>query len=277
MNCFEDFRVKPDSKIKLSEIDPGFKHCYESREEALPDTQRIDEQIRSFTYKLYAERKTSLLICLQGIDASGKDGTIKHVLGATNPQMCRAISFKEPSKEESEHDFLWRYHKVTPARGHISIFNRSQYEGVLIERVHSLVPMEIWSERYEQINNFEKLLSESNTIILKFFLYISQDEQLERFKQRIDDPAKQWKISESDYTEAKYWDEYICAFEDMLNQCSTKSAPWFVIPANHKWFRDLAVASIISEALKKLNPQFPAPTVNLEEIKTKYHQLKNSQ
>ncbi|MCO1334639.1 polyphosphate kinase 2 family protein [Microbulbifer sp. OS29] len=276
MNCFENFRVKPGSKIQLSEIDPSFKHCYDNREEALPETNRMDEQIRTLTYKLYAEHKQSLLICLQGIDASGKDGTIKHVLGATNPQMCTALSFKEPTQEESEHDFLWRYHKVTPGQGHISIFNRSHYESVLIERVHNLVPEKVWSGRYDQINSFESLLTGSNTLVLKFFLYISQNEQLDRFKQRIDDPARQWKISESDYTEAKYWDDYIAAFENMLNRCSTQHAPWFIIPANHKWFRDLAVASIIAEALKSLNPQFPAPSVNIEEIKNKYHKLRES-
>ncbi|WP_299942041.1 polyphosphate kinase 2 family protein [uncultured Microbulbifer sp.] len=273
MNCFESFRVKPGSRIKLDKIDPGFTDCYSDREKAMPVIQRLDEKIRSLQYLMYAEGKRALLICLQGRDAAGKDGTINHVLGAMNPQGCTVTSFKQPSQEELAHDFLWRCHKVVPARGHIAIFNRSHYEDVLIQRVHDMVPESIWSKRYGHINHFEKLLSDHQTLILKFFLHIDADEQLKRFKQRIDDPTKQWKISENDYTEAAYWDSYTRAFEDALSKCSTPYAPWFVIPANHKWFRNLAVAAIVTEAMESLNMRFPKPKVDIKAIIKKYHAL----
>ncbi|WP_020414400.1 polyphosphate kinase 2 family protein [Microbulbifer variabilis] len=273
MDCFKTFQVKPGSKVKLDKIDPGFKDCYNSREEANPIIEKLDRRIRAQQYLMYAEHKHSLLICLQGRDAAGKDGTINHVLGAMNPQGCNVTSFKQPSKEEAAHDFLWRCHKVTPAQGHVAIFNRSHYEDVLIQRVHNMVPKSIWSKRYEHINNFEKLLADHDTLVLKFFLHIDADEQLKRFKQRIDDPTRHWKISENDYTEASYWDAYTNAFEDALSKCSTAYAPWFIIPANHKWFRNLAVASIVADAMDALKMKFPAPTVDIDKIKKKYHSL----
>ncbi|MFA0812528.1 polyphosphate kinase 2 family protein [Microbulbifer epialgicus] len=273
MNCFEDFRVKPGSKICLDKIDPSFKDCYNKRKEATPVIKELDARIRAQQYLMYAEQKHSLLICLQGRDAAGKDGTINHVLGAMNPQGCSVTSFKQPSKEEAAHDFLWRCHKVAPAQGHVAIYNRSHYEDVLVQRVHNMVPKSVWSERYEHINNFEKLLSDRGTLILKFFLHIDADEQLKRFKQRIDDPTRHWKISESDYIEAGYWEDYTSAFEDALNKCSTIYAPWFVIPANHKWFRNLAVASIVADTMEALKMAFPKPSVDIDEIKKKYHSL----
>jgi len=273
MNCFEAFQIKPGSRVKLDKIDPRFKDCYKNRGEADPIVKKLDERIRDQQYLMYAEHKHSLLICLQGRDAAGKDGTINHVLGAMNPQGCSVTSFKQPSKEESAHDFLWRCHKVTPAQGHVAIFNRSHYEDVLIQRVHNMVPERIWSRRYEHINHFEKLLFDHGTLILKFFLHIDADEQLKRFKQRIDDPTRHWKISESDYTEAGYWDAYTSAFEDALSKCSTSYAPWFVIPANHKWFRNLAVASIVADAMEALKMHFPAPSIDIKKIKKKYHNL----
>jgi PPK2 family polyphosphate:nucleotide phosphotransferase len=190
-----------------------------------------------------------------------------------NPQGCTVTGFKVPTPEEAAHDFLWRYHKAAPGKGRVAIFNRSHYEDVLVVRVHSLVPKEVWSKRYEQINDFERTLHEGGTDILKFYLHIDADEQLERFKQRIDDPTRRWKISEADYAERPYWDAYTRAFEDALGTCSTKHAPWFIIPANHKWFRNLAVSRIVVEALEDLKMTFPEPTVNLNAIRKKFHAI----
>ena len=209
---------------------------------------------------------------LQGIDGAGKDGTCWHVISAMDPQGVKVIGFKQPTPEEQAHDFLWRIHPHAPAKGEIAVFNRSQYEDVLVARVHDLVAKPMWEARYDIINEFERLLIEQNaTTILKFFLYISKEEQLERFKRRLDDPARQWKISKSDYTERARWDEYIVAFEAALSRCSTKHAPWYVIPSNHKWFRNLAVSQIIADTLAEMHPHWPKPTVDLDEIRRLYH------
>jgi PPK2 family polyphosphate:nucleotide phosphotransferase len=271
MKYSRKFRVEPGSKVKLDKIDAGFRDEHESHEHALPEIEAYSRKLHDLQYLMYAEGKRSLLICLQGRDAAGKDGTINHVLGAMNPQGCTVTGFKVPSKEEAAHDFLWRYHKATPGTGQVAIFNRSHYEDVLVVRVHDLVPKKVWSKRYEHINNFEKLLYDNGTHILKFYLHIDRDEQLQRFKQRIDDPARHWKISEGDYAERPFWDAYTDAFETSLEKCSTAHAPWFVIPSNHKWFRNLAISKIVVETLESLHMQFPAPTVSIEEIKQKYH------
>jgi PPK2 family polyphosphate:nucleotide phosphotransferase len=273
MNYIKKFRVEPGSKVKLGKVDAGFKDRHESQEQALPEIEAYDQKLHDLQYLMYAEGERSLLICLQGRDAAGKDGTINHVLGAMNPQGCTVTGFKVPSQEEAAHDFLWRYHRATPARGHVAIFNRSHYEDVLVQRVHNMVPKKIWSARYEHINNFEKVLYDNGTHILKFYLHIDPDEQLERFKQRIDDPARHWKISNGDYAERPYWDAYTEAFEDALSKCSTEHAPWFIIPSNHKWFRNLAISRIVTEVLGSLNMQFPEPTVDIGEIKKKYHSI----
>jgi PPK2 family polyphosphate:nucleotide phosphotransferase len=223
-------------------------------------------------FQLYAEQKRSLLICLQGPDAAGKDGVVRHVIASMNPQGCRVASFKQPSAEELAHDFLWRIEGQVPRRGEIVIFNRSHYEDVLIVRVHDLVPKKVWAKRYEQINDFERRLVAGGTHILKFFLHISKDEQLRRFKQRLDDPGRQWKISDSDYSERAFWADYQDAYEAALNQCSTNDAPWYVIPSDQKWFRDLAIAQIIVETMEKLDIEIPKPTVDLDEIRRKYHE-----
>jgi PPK2 family polyphosphate:nucleotide phosphotransferase len=225
---------------------------------------------------LYAQRQHSLLICLQAVDSGGKDGTITHVLGAMNPQGCRVAAFRQPTAEELAHDFLWRAHRAAPARGEVVIFNRSYYEDVLIVRVHNLVPEDIWSRRYDLINAFEKGLIDNDTHILKFYLHISKEEQLKRFADRLDDPSKQWKISEADYKERPFWDDYVLAFEDALSRCSTEHAPWFIIPANHKWFRNLAVARIVVEYLETLNMKYPKPTVDIEHIRHEYHAAKKA-
>ena len=273
MSYTSQFRVEPGGKVDLNKVDAGFTDKHESHKHALPEIEECNRKMHDLQYLLYAEGKHSLLICLQGRDAAGKDGTINHVLGAMNPQGCTVTGFKVPTKLESAHDFLWRYHQHTPARGQVAIFNRSHYEDVLVARVHSLVPKEVWSQRYEHINNFEKLLYDTDTRILKFYLHIDPDEELKRFKKRIDDPARQWKISEGDYAERPFWDAYTGAFEDALSKCSTKHAPWFIIPSNHKWFRNLVISRIVVETLESLDMKFPKPTVNIDEIKQKYHAI----
>jgi PPK2 family polyphosphate:nucleotide phosphotransferase len=273
MSYSEMFRVNPGSKVQLDKIDANFKDKHESRQHALPEIDKYAKKMLDLQYLMYAENKRSLLICLQGRDAAGKDGTIRHVLSAMNPQGCTVSAFKVPSVEEAAHDFLWRYHQHMPRRGQVAIFNRSHYEDVLVVRVHDLVPEAVWSKRYQLINDLERMLVENGTHILKFYLHIDADEQLDRFRQRIEDPTRHWKISESDYAERPYWNDYTKAFEAALENCSTEHAPWFVIPANHKWFRNLAISTIVVDTLQSLNMQFPAPTVDIEEIKRKFHAI----
>ena len=211
-----------------------------------------------------------MLIVLQALDAGGKDGTVRHVFRAFNPQGASVHPFKVPTPEEAAHDFLWRAHAAAPARGHIAIFNRSHYEDVLVARVHGLVPEKVWRKRYDRINDFEKNLAQAGTHILKFFLHISPAEQLRRFKARLDDPEKWWKLDETDYAERKHWNDYRKAYEDVLERCSTKRAPWYVIPADHKWFRNLAVARIVADTLEELDPKLPEPAADLDAIRREY-------
>ncbi len=271
MNFRDSLIVKPGKRARLADIDPAFHGEHEDKNSAVPEFEAALDTIDRLQEKLYAEKKHALLIVLQGIDAAGKDGVCWNVITAMNPQGCAVSSFKQPSAVELAHDFLWRIHQKTPGRGQVAVFNRSHYEDVLIVRVHDLVPKDIWKKRYDQINAFEHVLAENNTTILKFFLYISKDEQLDRFRKRLEDPERQWKISGSDYTEREYWDQYIEAYEDMLSKCSTEDAPWFVIPSNKKWFRNLAVAKIIAETMEGLNIRPPAPDVDIAEIRKKYH------
>ncbi|MDD5285856.1 MAG: polyphosphate kinase 2 family protein [Desulfuromonadaceae bacterium] len=277
MKYSDMFKIKPGSSVRLDRIDPGFKDKHEDQASALDEIEKYAHRLREQQYLLYAENKRSLLIILQAMDAGGKDGTINHVLGSMNPQGTRVYGFKAPSAEEASHDFLWRIHQAAPHRGQVAIFNRSHYEDVLVSRVHNLVPKKVWSKRFDQINDFEKNLVENGTHILKFYLHISEDEQLRRFRQRIDDPARQWKISESDYMERERWDDYTKAFEEAMNKCSSKHAPWFVIPANHKWFRNLAVSQIVAETLESLKIEFPEPTVDIKEMKKKYHKAEEEE
>jgi PPK2 family polyphosphate:nucleotide phosphotransferase len=270
------FRVVPGSKVKLKDIDPGFKDDHESRKGAAEEIEQDQKKLRTLQEMFYVDGRHSLLICLQGMDTGGKDGTINHILGAMNPQGCRVVGFRQPSNEELAHDFLWRIHQAAPPKGQVTIFNRSQYEDVLVVRVHNLVPQGVWSSRYDQINAFEKELVQANTHILKFYLHISKKEQLSRFEERLDDPAKQWKISEADYKERKFWDDYIAAYEEALSRCSTQEAPWFVIPSDHKWFRNLAIARIVVEHLESLEMKFPPPSVDLEHIRREYHAAKET-
>ena len=273
MDYRKELVVEPGTRVKLSKIDPGYKGKEASEKEARAEIQKHLEELRKLQYLLYAEKKHSLLIVLQALDAAGKDGTINHVRSAMNPQRTTGVGFKKPTDADLSHDFLWRIHPHTPCRGEVAIFNRSYYEDVLVVRVHKLVPREVWSGRYEFINDFEKLLRrESNTQIIKLFLYISREEQLERFKQRLDDPSRNWKISEGDYKERGYWDAYTEAFEDVFAETSTKQAPWYIIPSNHKWFRNLAVSQIVAATLKDLSMKIPQPQVDLAAIRNHYHQ-----
>ena len=269
-------RVKPGSRVKLSDHDPAATFGW-NKEAAVTEMTKVDTRLTDLQDKMWAGAKGSVLVVLQGIDASGKDGTVSRVMTAFNPQGCTVAPFKVPTAEEAAHDFLWRIHKRTPGKGEIAIFNRSHYEQVLVVRVHKLEPRSVWSRHYDQINEFEELLTESGTKVVKFFLHISKDEQLRRFKQRLDDPARQWKISESDYSERTLWADYEEAFEAALGQCSTEAAPWFVVPADHKWFRDLAVARIIVAALEGMAIQVPEPRVDLDAIRRKYHEAKNGE
>jgi PPK2 family polyphosphate:nucleotide phosphotransferase len=271
MKYSDRFRVQPGSTVHLDDIDPSFTGGHKSHKAAQDEIEAMQEKLRKLQDLLFAERRRSLLICLQAMDAGGKDGTINHVLGAMNPLGCRVARFEPPSPVEAAHDFLWRAHCVAPAQGEVVIFNRSHYEDVLIVRVHNLVPKKVWSRRFPLINNFEKNLAEHETTILKFYLHISPEEQLSRFRKRLDDPAKQWKINEDDYKERAFWKDYIAAYEDAMSQCSTPDAPWFVVPANHKWFRNLAVARIVVEHLESFRMTYPKPSVDIEHIRREYH------
>ncbi len=271
MKYTERFRVRPGHKVRLKDIDPAFKGHHDGHKQALEEIERDREKLRALQALLYANNQRSLLICLQGLDSAGKDGTIDHILGAMNPQGCRVVGFKQPSVDEHAHDFLWRIHKVTPPRGQVAIFNRSHYEDVLVVRVHDLVPRKVWSRRYDQINAFERRAVESNTDILKFYLHISKEEQLRRFERRLDDPSRRWKISESDYKERKFWGDYRTAYEEALSRCSTAHAPWYVIPSDHKWFRNLAIARIVVDHLEGLRMKLPKPSVDLARIRREYH------
>ena len=243
-----------------------------SEKAAIAATEKIAKKIRALQLRLYAEGRQSLLIVLQGLDGAGKDGTINHVLGMMNPQGCSVTGFKQPTPLELRHDFLWRIHPHAPAKGEVAIFNRSHYEDVLVTRVHQLFPKGQINQRYEQINQFESLLStQANTRIIKFFLHISREEQLARFAVRLDDPAKNWKISASDYAERQHWDAYREAYEIALKKTSTAHAPWYVIPADNKWYRNYAVACIVLETLKSMAPQIPKPSVNLDSVREEFH------
>lgn len=271
MGYREEFILQPGSKLHLDRIDPSYKGEHESHEKAASAIAESLARMDRLQYLLYANADQSLLVVLQGLDAAGKDGVIRHLFTGMNPQGTRVFGFKQPSTEERAHDFLWRIHQHTPGRGEVVIYNRSHYEDVLVVRVHELVSREVWSKRYELINDFEKMLVANGTHILKFYLHISPEEQLERFKQRLDDPVRHWKISESDYSERILWPKYIEAYDEAIERTSTSSAPWFVIPANHKWFRDLAVSQIIAEAMDDMGLTLPQPHVDLGEIRKKYH------
>jgi PPK2 family polyphosphate:nucleotide phosphotransferase len=263
--------VEPGAKVRLSKIDASFTGGHKTHERALPEIQKHLERMGKLQYMLYADANQSLLVVLQALDAAGKDGVVRHVFTAMNPQGTSVFGFKQPSKEEAAHDFLWRAHQRTPAQGEVVVFNRSHYEDVLVVRVHKLVPRSVWSKRYDLINDFEKMLTANGTTILKFYLHITPEEQLARFAQRLDDPARHWKISDSDYSEREFWPQYTEAYEDALERTSTKHAPWFVIPSNHKWFRNLAISQIITETMEDMGLKLPPTHVDISAIRRQYH------
>lgn len=247
--------VEPGHHVRLRDIDPAYTHGV-AVHEAEEQTAALNARLAALQEMHYAAAQNGILVVLQGLDTAGKDGTIKHVMAQLNPTGCRVESFKVPTPEEMAHDFLWRAHRVTPPQGMIAIFNRSHYEDVLVTRVHKLVPKSIWERRYDHINNFEALLIDSGAIVLKFFLFISKDEQRARLLAREEDKDKAWKLSASDWSEHKLYDAYIEAYEEALLRCSTERAPWHIVPSNHKWFRNLAVARTIAEALHSYQPRW---------------------
>ncbi len=251
-----ELRVRPGRRVRLARLDHGATYGWDkARAESELDKQL--DRLADLQDRFWAEAKRAVLVVLQGIDAAGKDGTINKVMEAFNPQGCPVTSFKQPSSEELAHDYLWRVHQRVPRKGEIAIFNRSHYEDVLVVRVHDLVPRKVWSKRYDQINAFENMLSESGTTIVKFFLSIDRDEQRERFQARYDDPTKRWKFAMGDLAERSRWDDYQAAFDEARSKTSTDVAPWYVIPANRKWFRNLAVATILAETIAATRPVYP--------------------
>jgi len=269
--------VEPGEKVRLSKIDPSYTGKHTSHEKALPEIQKYLERMERLQYLLYADANRSLLVLLQALDAAGKDGVIRHVFSGMNPQGTSVFGFKQPSRDEAAHDFLWRAHLRTPAKGEVVIFNRSYYEDVLVVRVHKLAPRPVWSKRYALINDFERLLAQNGTRILKFFLHISPEEQLARFRQRLQDPARQWKISEADYSERELWPEYLEAYQDAMEETSTKHAPWYVVPSNHKWFRNLAVSQIIADTMSEMELKLPPTRVDISEIRRRFHAAEREQ
>ena len=269
--------VRPGKQVDLTRINPHWHDKYESHKKALPEITKNLMAMDELQYLMYAENRHSLLIVLQGLDGAGKDGVIRHVLSAMNPQGCVVTGFKQPTPEELSHEFLWRVHPHSPSKGAVAIFNRSDYEDVLITRVHKNISAKECSNRYRLINDFEKLLfEENNTTILKFFLHISKEEQLSRFGKRLNDPARRWKISEGDYKEREYWYAYLKAYEHLLGHTSTQHAPWFIIPSDHKWFRNLAISQIITHTLDNLKMKLPLPVVDIGKIRRKYHREETS-
>jgi PPK2 family polyphosphate:nucleotide phosphotransferase len=252
-----EFLASPGHKLKSKELVTDSTGSWKDKEHARQASAKNLERLTELQRALYAESKHAVLVVLQGMDTSGKDGTIRHVFSGVNPQGCSVASFKAPSAEELAHDYLWRIHQRTPARGMIAIFNRSHYESVLIERVHGLVPKKTWSMRYDHINAFEKELSDEGTTILKFFLNISKSEQKKRLEERLTDPESEWKHNPNDMEERKFWDDYQEAYRDAIENCSTEYAPWYVIPADHKWFRNWAIGDIIVRTIEGLKPKFP--------------------
>jgi PPK2 family polyphosphate:nucleotide phosphotransferase len=249
-------RVEPGSRVRLEKLDPGATHDYDqptAKAKASKDLDRLAE----LQEMLFAERRRRILVVLQGIDTAGKDGAIKHLSGALHPLGTRVASFGVPTEPELAHDYLWRIHAQVPGNGQIVIFNRSHYESVLVERVHELVPKARWSKRHDHINDFERLLVDEGTTIIKFFLHIDREEQLERLRSRYDNPDKRWKFNVGDLEERKLWAAYEAAFEDALSRCSTGDAPWYVIPSNHKWFRNLAIGEITADTLAGLGLRYP--------------------
>lgn len=258
-DIIKNLMVIQGKKINLHRLNPNYDGSINEKDLENIVRQHLKKRMYEFQYKLYAEKKDALLIVLQGLDTAGKDSTIRHVISTFNPLSCRVTSFKEPTIEELSHDFLWRIHKRVPSKGEIAIFNRSHYEDIIQPRVHKTTKTSNWSQRYRHINEFERYLSENRTKIIKFFLYISKEEYKKRIEERLKDPTKQWKISERDIIDRKFFSSYMVAYQDFISRSSNKWAPWYIIPANKKWFRNFAVGLIIVNTLERMKPRFPKP------------------
>ncbi len=259
-------RLTPGKSIRIHELPTRGDDFHLDKQAGSAEFRKLRKTARRWQERLYAEGRSKLLLVFQAMDAGGKDGTIRRVLQGINPQGIRVTSFKVPSKEERARDFLWRIHKAVPGAGMIGVFNRSQYEDVLVVRVHQLAAESVWQQRYQQINQFEKLLVETGTTILKFYLHISKEEQKRRFQERLEDPSKHWKFSHDDVKKRADWDAYMEAYEDALNRCTTSWAPWHAIPADQNWYRNLAVMRVIVDALERLDPQYPPAEEGLEGV-----------
>lgn len=258
--------VKPGEKIKLKDVDPADTGQFKQKKEIEELVAQNIERLAELQNILYAENKHALLIILQAMDAGGKDGAIRSIMSGVNPQGVQVTSFKKPTEEELAHDFLWRIHQEVPPQGMIGIFNRSHYEDVLVVRVHNLVPKSVWEKRYDQINDFERLLTDNGVTILKFYLHISKDEQKKRLEARLNQPHKRWKFNPADLAERVRWDDYMQAFETAFNRCSTAYAPWYIVPANKKWYRNLVISQKIVQTLEGLKLKYPEPAANLDDI-----------
>ncbi|MDX1690651.1 MAG: polyphosphate kinase 2 family protein [Acidimicrobiia bacterium] len=260
-------RYRADGPVRLADIDPRDSSAFDGGKDAGKDYLGfLNDRMEDLQELLYAEGKRRLLVVLQATDTGGKDGTIRHVFDGVNPQGVKVASFKKPTPRELAHDYLWRVHRHVPGDGEITIFNRSHYEDVLVVRVHSLVPEERWSKRYDHINEFERMLADEGTTIRKFFLHISKEEQAERLQARLDDPSKHWKFSLGDLDERKRWDDYQAAFEDMVNRTSTPWAPWYVVPADRKWYRNLVVGQVLVDTLEGFDMQYPENEDDLSKV-----------
>ena len=260
------YRVDPDSPVALSELDTDESEGYGSKKDVKEELAGLRDRISELQARLYAEGRRSLLVVLQAMDTGGKDGAIKDVFRGVNPQGCQVWSFKTPSSEELSHDFLWRYHQKAPPRGMITIFNRSHYEDVLVVRVKDIVPETVWRPRYEAIRDFEQTLGREGVVVLKFFLHISKEEQKRRLEARLAKPEKHWKFSSADLAERARWESYQVAFQDAINATSTRDAPWYVVPSDHKWFRNLVIARTIAATLEQMDPRFPPSEAGLDSI-----------
>ena len=263
------YLVRPGGKVRLAKIRTDDTGAFRQKSEAEAETGALLDRLRELQELLYAENRRALLVVFQGMDTSGKDGAIRNVFSGVNPQGCGVASFKKPSTLELSHDFLWRHHVAAPGRGMIVIFNRSHYESVLVERVHSIVPKLVWSARYEHINRFERLLTDEGTRVIKFFLHISKAEQRERLEARLEDPKKNWKFDPNDLAERKHWSAYQRAYEDALEKCSTEHAPWYVVPADRKWFRNWVIADVIVRTLAEMKPKHPPAVKGVEKIRVR--------
>ncbi len=263
----KQYLVKPETKVNLSKRDPNDTGDFKGgKEEGLAKLEKLNSKLEALQELLFAEHKHKVLVVLQAMDTGGKDGAIRRVFDRVNPAGVRVASFKAPTPEELDHDYLWRVHKVVPGKGELVVFNRSHYEDVLVVRVHNIVPPEVWGKRFDQINEFERNLAENGTTILKFYLHIDLDEQKDRLQARLDDPTKRWKFRLGDLEERKLWPDYMKAFEDVLSKTSTEYAPWYIIPANRKWFRDLVISTALVDTLEGLKMKYPESEENLDGV-----------